>query len=149
MQTIKYESIFFIGYQILFFSYDDWSGEPFYWGTYHFNLDKTIQTKKYRVVGVRDDYKNPSYLQNERFRIGVAQQKNKAVDLRFSFIQLKIKQKEYEFSFEIELEKAEFKTLSVKNEFLVLNSTQHQKNYTFAFNVYSNQNKAKIFKRIE
>ena len=133
----------------LFKYYNDWSEESIYWGSNGFNINTATQTKNYRVVGARNNHIYPSYLQTERFRAGVAQQKNKVVDLRFSFTQAQIERKEYEFNFQIELERAEFKTLSVKNEFLILNSTEHQKKYIFAFNVFAEKNSAKIYKRVE
>ena len=149
MQTLEYCIGFSAEQPALFKYYNDWSGEPIYWGSDDFYINTAMQTKNYRVVGVKNNHIYPSYLRTERFRAGVAQQKNRAVDLRFAFIQAQIERKEYEFNFQIELERAEFKTLSVKDEFLVLNSTEHQKNYIFAFNVFTEQNRAKIYKRVE
>ena len=147
--ALKYNEFFIIDQPALFNYYREHDGALIYFGRMYFEIDTTIQTKNYRVVGVRDNHIYPSYSQKERFRAGVAQQKNKAVELKFSFPQVQIVRKEYEFGFEIELEKAELKTLSVGNEFLVLTQNECQKGYIFAFGIQANQNSAKIFKRVE
>ena len=77
-----------------------------------------------------------------------AQIKSKNIPQRFSFNQKELKRKEYELGFEIEVEKAQFKSLSVSNEFAVLTPI-NKKSYIFAFNVFTEQNKAKIYKRVE
>ena len=107
-----------------------------------------MQGKEYRSVYVLSYNLTNLYLHYyQRFRKTNTPIKSENIPQSFLFEQKVLRHKKYELGFEIEVEKAQFKSLSVANEFVVLKPIW-QKSYIFAFNVFAGQNKAKIYKRI-
>ena len=143
-----YESWFEIKPAALFSQYNDYSDTYIYWGLFGFNLETQTKQKEYRrIYGVRAKPTLPYWLYSQRFWRSKAQIKSKNIPQRFLFEQKELRHKEYELGFEIEVQKAQFKSLSVANEFAVL-TLINKKSYIFAFNVFAEKNSAKIYKRI-
>lgn len=143
-----YWSWFEIKAAALFFFYNEYWDTYIYWGTFSFSLETQPKQKEYRrIYGVRSKPTNPYLRYSQRFWRSKAQIKSKDIPQRFLFKQKELRHKEYELVFEIEVQKAQFKSLSMANEFAVLTPI-NKKSYIFAFNVFTEQNKAKIYKRI-
>lgn len=145
----SYESWFEIKPAALLSQYNENSDTYIYWGLFYFNLETQPKQKEYRrIYGVRAKPTLPYWSYSQRFWRSKAQIKSKDIPQRFLFEQKELRHKEYELGFEIEIEKAQFKSLSVANEFVVLTPI-NKKSYIFAFNVFAEKNSAKIYKRVE
>lgn len=153
MQTFGYQICdeFSVPALFLDFQYDPETGSSIIgwdnWKFSSFKIQTTINSKKYPIYGVRGKPTNPYLRYSQRFYRSKAQIKSKDIPQRFLFEQKEFRHKEYELGFEIEVQKAQFKSLSVTNEFVVL-APINKKSYIFAFNVFTEQNRAKIYKRI-
>ena len=164
MQTLQYKNLFWTSIKsesreyfynfnfkwesVLFTRWGYYMGEKIYWGSFQSRL-KTLKTREYqKIYSLKSKPELLKKNYHDTFWCAKAQIKSKDVPQRFLFGQKELRHKEYELGFEIEVEKAQFKSLSVANEFVVLMPI-NKKSYIFAFNVFAGQNRAKIYKRVE
>ena len=106
---------------------------------------KIPQHKTYFYNLLKNTITPPHLYYKDRFWRKRRKIKNKNISQSLLFEQEEPKHKEHRLRFEVE---TKVKSLSVANEFAVLTPI-NKKSYIFAFNVFAEQNRAKIYKRVE